>query len=51
MTEAILLATVAIRVRGQKLESDATRMKFSNHPDADHYLRRKYREGWAVATV
>ncbi len=49
MTEAILLGTVAIRVPNQKLEWDAQRMKFPNYPEAERFLRRKYREGWAVA--
>lgn len=46
MTEAILLGTVAIRVPDQRLEWDAANMKFPNHPAAERYLRRSYREGW-----
>jgi hypothetical protein len=49
MTEAILLGTVAIRVPDTVLEWDADKMTFPNHPDADQYLRRTYREGWRVA--
>ena len=49
MTEAILLGTVAIRAPDQKLEWDATRLRFNNHPDANHFLARTYREGWHVA--
>jgi predicted dehydrogenase len=49
MTEAILLGTVAIRVPGQKLEWDSARLTVTNHPDANHYLQRRYREGWHVA--
>ncbi len=49
MTEAILLGTVAIRVPGQKLEWDHARLRVKNHPEADRYLRRTYREGWHVA--
>lgn len=48
MTEAILLGTVAIRVPGQVLEWDSARMKFPNYPQAEKYLRRKYRKGWRV---
>lgn len=51
MTEAILLGTVAIRVPDQKLEWDAKRMKFPNHPEAERFLRRKYRAGWDVHLV
>jgi predicted dehydrogenase len=49
MTEAILLGTVAIRVPGQKLEWDSARLKVTNQPEANRYLRRRYREGWHVA--
>ena len=49
MTEAILLGTVAIRVPGQKLEWDSARLKVANHPEANRYLQRKYRDGWHVA--
>jgi predicted dehydrogenase len=48
MTEAILLGTVALRVPGQTLEWDPVNMKFPNYPQADQYLRRKYRKGWRV---
>lgn len=48
MTEAILLGTVAIRVPDQLLEWDSVKMKFPNYPDADKYLRRKYRKGWNI---
>lgn len=46
MTETILLGTVAIRVPGQLLEWDADKMKFPNYPDADRFIKRKYRKGW-----
>jgi predicted dehydrogenase len=46
MTEAILLGTVALRVPDQKLDWDAVNMKFTNHPEANQYLRRVYRKGW-----
>lgn len=51
MTEAILLGTVAIRVPDQKLEWDATQMRFTNHPPAERFLRRSYRRGWDVPGV
>jgi hypothetical protein len=37
---------VAIRVPGKKLEWDAAAMKTPNAPEAEQYLRRKYRPGW-----
>ncbi len=46
MTEAILLGTVAIRVPGKKLEWNHRRMKVTTNPDANHFLKRKYRSGW-----
>ena len=49
MTEAILLGTVAIRAPDQKLEWDSARLKISNEPDANRWLRRRYRDGWHVA--
>lgn len=49
MTEAILLGTVAIRVPDTLLEWEAKSLKFPNHPEAEKYLRRTYREGWNVA--
>ena len=51
MTEAILLGTVAIRVPGRKLTWDAVNMKFPNAPEAERFLRRRYRDGWAVEGV
>ena len=48
MAEAILLGTVAIRVPGQKLEWDHARMKITNCPEANRYVKREYREGWHV---
>ncbi|GAB3254317.1 Gfo/Idh/MocA family oxidoreductase [Larkinella harenae] len=49
MTEAIILGTVAIRVPGQLLEWDAARLKIPNHPEAEKYLSRIYRDGWRIA--
>lgn len=48
MTEAILLGTVALRIPDTILEWDAEKMKFTNHPEANQYLRRVYRKGWKV---
>jgi predicted dehydrogenase len=45
LTEAVLLGNVAYRV-GQKLEWDAKSLKVTNGPDADRYLRPRYRKGW-----
>ena len=48
MTEAILLGTIAIRTPGVLLEWDAPAMRFPNHPEAERFLRRTYRDGWSV---
>lgn len=48
MTEAILLGTVAIRVPDTLLEWDAANLQFTNHPEANKYLKRTYRKGWEV---
>ena len=49
MAEAIILGTVAIRVPGQKLEWNSPRLKVTNSSEANHFLQRKYREGWHLA--
>jgi len=49
MAEAIILGTVAVRVPGQKLEWNSPRLKVTNSSEANHFLQRKYREGWHLA--
>ncbi len=44
-TEANHLGNVAYRV-GKKLQWDAERMKATNAPEADQFIRREYRKGW-----
>jgi hypothetical protein len=41
------LGTVAFRV-GRKLEWNAKNLKAENCPEADRYIRPKYREGWTL---
>lgn len=48
MTEAILLGTVAVRTPGVLLNWDPAGLKLSGHAEAEHFLRRHYREGWQV---
>jgi predicted dehydrogenase len=45
LTEANHLGNVAYRV-GKKLEWDPEKLKATNAPEADPYLRRPYRKGW-----
>lgn len=47
-TEMVLMGTIALRFPGQKLNWDADRMRFTNEPDANQYVRRTYRKGWEV---
>lgn len=48
LTEAVLLTNVADRFPGQTLEWDPKGLRFTNSREANKYLRRKYRSGWAV---
>jgi hypothetical protein len=47
LTEANHLGNVAFRAE-KKLEWDAENLKIPNAPEAEKYLRRDYREGWAL---
>jgi len=42
-----LLALVAYRV-GKKLEWDAAALTATNCPEAERFIRKKYREGWTL---
>jgi len=46
--EWMLIGVVAIRVEG-KLEWDAAKMRFTNHPEANKYLKPTFRKGWSFA--
>ncbi len=48
LTEANHLGNVAFRT-GKKLEWDAAKLKATNAPEADQFLRRDYRAGWKLA--
>jgi predicted dehydrogenase len=54
LTEAVLLGNVALRnqlredLTRYKLLWDAAAFKFTNFDEANQYLRRVYREGWAL---
>ncbi|MDB6052988.1 MAG: putative dehydrogenase [Verrucomicrobiales bacterium] len=47
LTEIGLLGLVAMRV-GKRLEWDSENMKCPNAPEADKYLKEKYRAGWEI---
>ncbi len=45
MTEAVLLGNVALRV-GKPIKWNARKLKVTNVPEANQYIRGNYREGW-----
>ena len=47
LTETVLLGNVAYR-SGTAVTWDAKAMKVANAPEAEKFLRRDYREGWAI---
>ena len=48
LTEVILLGTVALRCPEKELAWDSEQMKITNLPQANDYIRRRYRSGWTV---
>ena len=49
LTETMLLGIVALKAgQGERLQYDGANMKITNKPDADKFLTREYRSGWAV---
>ncbi|HVO99269.1 MAG TPA: Gfo/Idh/MocA family oxidoreductase [Bryobacteraceae bacterium] len=49
LTEAVLLGPLATRFPSTTLQWNGAKAKFTNSPEANHFLRRKYRQGWSVA--
>ena len=47
LTESVIIGNVAAHYPGETLEFDARALKFPNKPDANQYLSRAYRKGWA----
>ncbi len=45
-TQWMLLGVIAMRFEG-KLEWDAQKMRFTNNPEANRYLKPKFRKGWS----
>jgi len=49
LTEVMLLGIVALRAgQGKKILYDGETMRITNVPEANQYLTREYRAGWAV---
>ena len=47
LTEANHLGNVAYRA-GKKITWDTKTLRIPNNPEAEHFLRREYRKGWAL---
>jgi hypothetical protein len=47
LTEIALLGNVAV-FTGKKIKWDGSQMKVTNAPEANKFLSREYREGWAL---
>ncbi len=50
LTEVMLLANIAVRFqdKNQKLLWDGAKMEFTNLPEANEFVRTKYRTGWSL---
>ena len=48
LTETVLLGCLATRFRKTTLEWDAAELKVTNVPEANDFVRRRYRKGWEV---
>jgi len=48
LTEAVLLGSVATRFPQTTLQWNAQKLKFTNPKEANHFVRRKYRQGWEI---
>jgi predicted dehydrogenase len=48
LTEIMLLGVVALNA-GKKIQYDGATMKIANAPEAEQFLRRQYRSGWALS--
>ena len=49
LNETMVLGIAALRAgQGRKVLYDAAKMEFTNAPDANQFLTREYRAGWAL---
>jgi predicted dehydrogenase len=48
LTESVLLGPLASHFPGKTLEWNSSKLKFTNSPEANQYVRRQYRAGWHV---
>jgi predicted dehydrogenase len=48
MTETVLLGTIAVRFPNKKLEWDSSKLRITNHAEANRFIDKSYRPGWGV---
>ena len=48
LTETVLMGNLAIRHPHRKLLWNGEKMEITNFPEANEYVRRQYRQGWAL---
>ncbi|HEY1496867.1 MAG TPA: Gfo/Idh/MocA family oxidoreductase [Candidatus Solibacter sp.] len=48
LTEAVLLGPLATRIPKTTLAWNSAKLKFTNSPEANQYIRTSYRDGWKV---
>ena len=48
LTETVLLGNIAVRYPGRELPWDSKALRFVDAPEADRWLRPKYRDGWKI---
>ncbi|HEV3021408.1 MAG TPA: Gfo/Idh/MocA family oxidoreductase [Pirellulales bacterium] len=48
LAETVLLGNVSYRAGGKLLEWDGERLKATNGPEAERFIRREYRKGWTL---
>lgn len=48
LTEIALLGVIAFRYPGTRLQWDSSRMRFTNHAEANRHLVAEYRQGWKL---
>jgi predicted dehydrogenase len=52
LTEATLIGGLAMRFPGKRLAWDSKALKFTNHDDANKFIKRKeYRKGWEYSSA
>ena len=48
LTETVLLGNIAVRFPNQKLEWESKTLRFTNHPQANLFIKSEYRKGWEM---